>query len=36
MNTADAEFAADVLQQAGILELIPAIFPLESPTLERL
>ena len=26
MNTADAEFAGDVLQQAGILELIPAIF----------
>jgi len=25
MNTADAEFAGDVLQQAGILELIPAI-----------
>ena len=26
MNTADAEFVGDVLQQAGILELIPAIF----------
>jgi len=25
MNTADAEFAGDVLQQAGIIELIPAI-----------
>lgn len=25
MNTADAEFASDVLQQAGFLELVPAI-----------